>query len=152
MFKNKNLQILSHNWPHDMDVSDVTTEMYHSRHESNPCHSETNGKNSERKWPYIMCIQFLFSTEIKPLWQQTKPFGNARKLWKKKNERGQLSGKYSWWQDSNGFRRQIWYDMIWYTCWLQFGWHPVAIVHYTFPHKTIHRTKLWSRIHKKECT
>ena len=24
------------------------------------------------------------------------------------------------------------YDMIWYICYLQFGWHPVALVHYTF--------------------
>jgi hypothetical protein len=34
----------------------------------------------------------------------------------------------------------IWYDMmIWYMIWwyiyLQLGWHPVAVVHYTFTHK-----------------
>ena len=29
----------------------------------------------------------------------------------------------------------IWYDMIWYMCLLQFGWHPVAVVQYTFTHK-----------------
>lgn len=38
---------------------------------------------------------------------------------RQENERGQISGKYGWWHDSNGFQRQIsWYDMIctiWYT-------------------------------------
>ena len=29
----------------------------------------------------------------------------------------------------------IWYDMIWYVCELQLGWHPVAVVQYTFIHK-----------------
>jgi hypothetical protein len=27
------------------------------------------------------------------------------------------------------------YDMIWYICYLQLGWHPVAAVQYTFTHK-----------------
>jgi len=25
--------------------------------------------------------------------------------------------------------------VIWYICWLQLGWHPVAIIQYTFTHK-----------------
>ena len=29
----------------------------------------------------------------------------------------------------------IWYDMIWYICQLQLGWHPVAVVQYTFTHE-----------------
>jgi hypothetical protein len=27
------------------------------------------------------------------------------------------------------------YDMIWYICQLQLGWHPVAVVQYTFTRK-----------------
>jgi hypothetical protein len=38
---------LSHNWPFEMDVSDGKTEMFHSRHDSNLCYSETADKKSE---------------------------------------------------------------------------------------------------------
>jgi hypothetical protein len=27
------------------------------------------------------------------------------------------------------------YDVIWYTCYIQLGLHPVAVVQYTFTHK-----------------
>jgi hypothetical protein len=71
---------------------------------------------------------------------------------RQENERGQLSTKYGWWHDSNDFRRQISWYMIWYICGLQLGWHPVAVIHYTFTHKTIYRTTLWNRIHRTEHT
>jgi len=31
--------------------------------------------------------------------------------------------------------KSIWYDMICYICQMQLGWHPVAVVQYTFTHK-----------------
>jgi len=29
----------------------------------------------------------------------------------------------------------VWNSMLWYICKVQFGWHPVAVVQYTFTHK-----------------
>jgi hypothetical protein len=42
---------------------------------------------------------------------------------RQENERGQLPGKYGWWHDSDGFRRQIsWYDMMWYDMFVDCNW------------------------------
>jgi len=47
--------------------------------------------------------------------------------------------------------RNHWYDVVWFICKLQLGWHPVAAVQYTFTHKQ-YTQQQWNGIPRTEHT
>jgi hypothetical protein len=96
MFKNKNLQILSYNWPHDMDISDVKIEMCHSRRDSNTCHSETDGKKVKGNDRKLRVYNFSSPQKLNHCDSRPNHMEMPKKFGRQENERGQLPGKYGW--------------------------------------------------------